>query len=249
MSDNAAHPNTRITIGGLSIALAMIASSIILAQGALKVVRFNREVITVTGSAQQEIKSDYIVWNCEFSSRSSGLQDAYARLQEDLAKVKTYLTEKEIPEEEITISAVETETVFKRGQGFSETNEVEGYRLRQRIEINSSAVETIAEVSRQSSELINKGIELRSHPPQFFYTKLEDLKVEMLAKATENAKERAVNMAQAAGNRVGPIRSARMGVFQITPVNSTAVSDYGINDTSSLEKKITAVVRVTFAIE
>jgi len=53
---------------------------------------------------------------------------------------------------------------------------------------------------------------------------LDELKVEMLAKATENAKLRAENMVKATGNRIGFMRSAKMGVFQITPVNSTEIS-------------------------
>ena len=63
-----------------------------------------------------------------------------------------------------------------------------------------------------------------------------------------NAKKRAESIAKASGNKIGRIRSARMGVFQITPVNSYDVSDWGMNDTSSLEKKVNAVVNVEFAI-
>ena len=70
----------------------------------------------------------------------------------------------------------------------------------------------------------------------------------MLAKATENAKERAISMAASAGNKIGLMRSAKMGIFQITPVNSYDVSWYGNNDTSSYDKKVTAVVNVVFAI-
>jgi len=71
----------------------------------------------------------------------------------------------------------------------------------------------------------------------------------MLAKATEDAKQRAISMANSTGNKIGAIRSAKMGVFQITPVTSTDVSWYGENDTSSLEKKVMAVVTASFAIE
>jgi hypothetical protein len=71
----------------------------------------------------------------------------------------------------------------------------------------------------------------------------------MLARATENAKWRAVSMVTAAGNKIGFMRSAKMGVFQITAANSTDVSDYGENDTSALEKKVTAVVAASFMIE
>jgi hypothetical protein len=60
---------------------------------------------------------------------------------------------------------------------------------------------------------------------------------------------RAENMVKATGNKIGSIRSAKMGVFQITPITSTDVSDWGVNDTSSLEKKVMAVVSASFAIE
>ena len=121
--------------------------------------------------------------------------------------------------------------------------------LAQEIEIRSSDVVKITEVSRQATELIEKGLEVISQAPEYFYTKLPELKLAMLSDATENAKKRAESMAKASGNKIGSIRSARMGVFQITPVNSFDVSDYGMNDTTSLEKKVNAVVNVEFAIE
>jgi uncharacterized protein len=100
-----------------------------------------------------------------------------------------------------------------------------------------------------ATELIDQNIQFESGAPEYFYKKRDELKLEMLAKATENAKSRAANMATATGNKIGFMRSARMGVFQITPITSTDVSDFGINDTSSLEKKVMAVVSVSFAIE
>jgi len=54
---------------------------------------------------------------------------------------------------------------------------------------------------------------------------------------------------KATGNKIGFMRSARMGVFQITPVNSTEIADWVMNDTTSLEKKVTAVVNAGFSIE
>ena len=56
-------------------------------------------------------------------------------------------------------------------------------------------------------------------------------------------------MLKATNNRVGKINSVKMGVFQITPVDSNNVSDMGINDTTSIDKKITSVVNVVFEIK
>ena len=86
-------------------------------------------------------------------------------------------------------------------------------------------------------------------PPQYYYSKLSDMKVNLLKEATTDAKVRAAAMLNATHNKVGNIESVRMGVFQITPVDSTSVSDMGINDTSTIEKKVTAVANVVFRIK
>lgn len=241
--------NTQIIILGLCIAAATIVSSVIFSKGFLSVTKFMREQITVTGSAQKNIKSDYAVWTGAFARRELLLADAYRKLGEDLAKVRSYLIAQGVGEKDIIVNQIDTETVYRKNEKGNSTNEIEGYRLKQTVELRSSDVDKISSISRSSTGLINEGIEFYSGSPEYFYTKLDELKVEMLAKATENAKLRAENMVKATGNRIGFMRSARMGVFQITPVNSTEISDWGMNDTSSLEKKVTAVVNASFSIE
>jgi len=241
--------NSQIIVLGICIAVATIVSSVILSGGFLKVMKFTREQINVTGSATEEIRSDYIVWRGEFARREADLKTAYKGLQEDLDKVKRYLASKGVSETETIISQVSTETVYKKNEKGNDTNDIQGYRLIQDVEIRSNDVERIAKVSRESTELIDQGIQFTSPAPEYFYTKLDELKIEMLAKATENAKQRAESMAKATNNKIGFMRSARMGVFQITPITSTDVSDWGMNDTTSLDKKVMSVVTVSFAIE
>ncbi|MBM3243459.1 MAG: DUF541 domain-containing protein, partial [Candidatus Omnitrophica bacterium] len=142
-----------------------------------------------------------------------------------------------------------TRILYKKNEKGNDTNEVEGYRLSQGIEVKSYDVKKVEDISRQSTELIEQDIQLISNAPEYFYTKLAELKIEMLSSATEDAKKRAATMAQSTGNKIGAIRSAKMGTFQITPVNSYEVSWYGNNDTSSYEKKVMAVVNASFAIE
>jgi len=241
--------NSQIIILGICIAVATIVSSMILSKGFLKITKFVREQINVTGSAQKEIKSDYIVWKGIFSTRQADLKTGYKKLNDDLEVVKKYLSGKGIDEKEILISQIATSKVYKKNEKGNNTNEIQWYLLSQTIEVRSKDVDRVDKVSRESTELINENIDFESQAPEYFYTRLDELKIEMLAKATENAKRRAENMVKATGNKIGSIRSARMGVFQITPVTSTEVSDWGVNDTSSLEKKVTAVVSASFAIE
>ena len=241
--------NSQIIILGICIAVATIVSSVILSGGFLKVMKFTREQISVTGSATKEIRSDYIVWRGEFSRREANLKTAYKNLKSDLDKVRAYLGSKGVKDDELTIYQVATETVYKKNDKGNDTNDIQGYRLSQGVEIRSYDVDKIDKVAREVTELIDQGIEFTSPAPEYFYTKLDELKIEMLARATENAKERAVSMVRATGNSIGFMRSAKMGVFQITPVTSTDVSDWGVNDTTSLDKKVMAVVTVSFAIE
>ena len=241
--------NSQIIILGICIAAATIVSSMILSGGVLKVMKFTREQISVTGSATEEITSDYIIWKCNFSRRDTGLKAAYASLKGDLEKIKSYLKSKGVADDDINISSVATTTVYKKNKEGNDTNDIQYYLLYQSVEIRSNDVGKITDVSREATELIDQGVELESQAPEYFYMKLDELKIKMLAKASENAKLRAENMVKAAGNRIGLMRSARMGVFQITPATSTDISDYGMNDTTSLDKKVMAVVTVSFAIE
>ncbi|MDO8535816.1 MAG: SIMPL domain-containing protein [Candidatus Omnitrophota bacterium] len=241
--------NSQIIVLGICIAVATIVSSVILSGGFLKVMKFTREQISVTGSATKEIKSDFIVWKGTFSRRDIDLKTAYEALRSDLEKVRQYLASKGVDQKEIIISPVTTVTLYAKNEKGYDTNDIEGYRVSQEVEIRSKDVDRIAQVSRESTELIDQGIGFESPAPEYFYVKLDELKIEMLGKATENAKLRAANMAKATGNKIGLMRSARMGVFQITPVTSTDVSDWGVNDTTTLDKKVMAVVTVSFAIE
>ena len=241
--------NSQIIILGICIAVATIASSVILSGGFLKVMKFTREQISVTGSATKEIRSDYIIWKGTFSRRDSNLKTAYTGLKNDLEKIKRYFTSKGVDENEVAVSSVGTNVVYRKNEKGNDTNDIQYYSLSQAVEIRSSDVEKITDVSRESTELIDQGVEFASQSPEYFYKKLDELKLEMLSKASENAKQRAENMVRAAGNKIGLMRSAKMGVFQITPATSTEVTDWGTNDTTSLDKKVMAVVTVSFAIQ
>lgn len=241
--------STQIIILGICFVIATVVSTVILSKGLLQIKKFSSEVVSVTGSAEKKIASDYIVWGAEFSRQEADLKIGYKRLQDDLNKVKVYLTSKGIKDDELIVSQVNTQVLYKKNEKGNDTNQVEGYRLLQGIEVKSYDVKKIEDVSRQSTELIEQDIQLISNAPEYFYTKLAELKIEMLSSATEDAKKRAATMAQSTGNKIGAIRSAKMGTFQITPVNSYEVSWYGNNDTSSYEKKVMAVVNASFAIE
>src|SRR6185295_2896097 len=98
-------------------------------------------------------------------------------------------------------------------------------------------------------ELIEQGIDVDAEPLEYLSTELTKAKLDALGAATHEARQRAEIIVQGLGGKLGAMRSSTLGVYQITPRDSTEVSDYGINDTSSREKDVTAVVSATFAVQ
>ena len=207
------------------------------------------QTITVTGSARKRITSDLVVWRSAISYQAPTLSEAYRSLAEAVPRVKAYMVSKGIAENQITVSSISSQTLHGTNSEGAETSDITGYSLRQELSVRSTEVEKIGQIAREATELINQGILIESMAPEYLYTKLGDLKIEMLAEAAKDAKRRAEQIAQSTDSSIGTVRTARMGVLQITAADSTDVSDSGMNDTSSLEKDITAVVNIGFAVD
>jgi hypothetical protein len=237
-----------VFFAGVALAIGLVLASII---GGWSFVRGRRgdQVITVTGSARKNIRSDLVIWKSSITYQATTLADAYRSLSEAVPRVKAYLVNKGIPENLITVSAISSQTLHARTSEGEDTGQITGYSLRQELQVRSTEVDKISQIAREATELINQGILIESMPPEFHYTKLGDLKIEMLAEAAKDAKERAEKVAESTNSSIGSVKTARMGVMQITPADSTEVSDMGMNDTSSLEKTITAVVNIGFEID
>ncbi|MFN0031010.1 MAG: SIMPL domain-containing protein, partial [Flavobacteriales bacterium] len=113
--------------------------------------------------------------------------------------------------------------------------------------IESNEVEKVEQISREVTELIDQGIEFYSDSPRYYYTKLNELKIEMLAEASKDATLRAQQMATNAGSKLGNLRSADMGIFQITGSHSEEEYSWGGTlNTSSKNKTASITVRMQF---
>ena len=208
--------------------------------------------ISVTGAGSENFTSDLIVWEGRFSQMSENLESAYNQLNRDKNTVKSYLIEKGIKEENIVFNSVQTDE--QREQKYQNGNYVgsifKGYQLTQSVKIESNDVELIESVSREITELLNKGVQFNSTPPRYYYTKLADLKIEMISKATEDARVRAEKIAENSGGTLGELKSANMGVFQITGQNSG--EDYswsGAYNTADKRKTASITMRLEYEIK
>lgn len=228
---------------GACLIFALIASAKVISNN------FSKDEITVTGSASEIVTSDSGVWRFQIKAQAPTRGEAYRALTSQKPVLLAFLKNSGIKEAEIEFLGINDYARYKTAPNGFSTQEVIGYNYEQTVKINSKDVELIKKLHLEIPSLIEKGIVINSFEPNYLYSGLSDKKAELLQKATADAKMRAKEMLKATNNRVGKIRSVRMGVFQITPPDSNEVSDWGINDTSSIEKKVTAVSNVVFGIK
>jgi hypothetical protein len=234
--------------GMIALTVGLVAASALTA-GAVKGLRRADDVIEVTGSARRPILSDIAVWRVSVSAEGPTQQAASAALNDPAQRVMAFLRQNAVPDSVVTMGPLEPAPIYRILENGTTTGEVLGYRVSQGFTVRSTDVNGIKALAQRADVLIREGVPLAAGAPEYLYTKLSDVRTQMLADATEDAHRRAQAIAKSVGSEIGGVRSARSGVFQITPRNSTEVSDYGINDTSALEKDITAVVRVGFAVD
>jgi len=229
------------------IGAALIICSIIIA-GAYKQGKKENQTITVTGSAKKIITSDFGILRGSLASGASTADQAYKELQNQKPALIKYLAAQGFPQDKITFYTVIMNPRYEVTSNGFQTGNVIGYSYSQRIEIQSNDVQKIKQISLDISRLVESGINFTVETPEYFYSKLAELKIEIQAEAAKDAMVRAKKIAEATSSSLGNITGARMGVLQITPKYSNMVSDMGVNDLSSIEKEITAVVNATFEL-
>lgn len=235
--------------GTFSLAVAMIVTAYLL--GNSWNYRYkSQETISVTGLSTKDFSSDLIVWNGSYSRKNLELRSAYTQLKADETNIRNYLVRKGIAEKEIVFSSIEIDKQFSYRydeNGRQTGSDFTGYNLTQRVKVESRNIDRVEEVSRQVTELIEQGIEFYSSEPSYYYTKLADLKLDLLAKAAADARKRAQTIADNSGTSISGVRKATMGVFQITGQNSNEDYSYGgVFNTGSREKTASITIRMEF---
>jgi hypothetical protein len=234
---------------GFAISLSVVFAAYLLSD-AFRNRNESDRVISVTGLGSKDFSSDLIVWSGSFHKMNPELRIAYAELDAARGAIKSYLEQKGIPSSEIIFNAIDIEQQFDTRydeNGNQLSSVFKGYRLQQSVQIESRQVELVEEVSRNVTELINSGIEFYSNKPSYYYTKLAELKIEMIAEATKDASLRAQKIAENAGGSLGDLKSADMGVIQIVGQNSS--DDYswgGSFNTASKNKTASITVNLQY---
>ncbi|MEA5000323.1 MAG: SIMPL domain-containing protein [Endomicrobiaceae bacterium] len=225
------------------ISSALVISSVVL--GIFFVIAKQPEqTIRVVGQGTKNIISDVAKWNINISKNTgiANQQEGYSQVRSELKKIKKFLNDNAVEDKDILIEPVNSYPLYGN-------NGVNGYSFNQRVVVRSSDVAKIENMALDSDRMSQAGIFLQNSAIEYFISNLAEMKAEMLAIATSDAKLRAEEIAKSTGNKVCSLVSAKSGVFQIRQPLSTEVSDYGIYNTSSKEKEVVVTVSAVFNIK
>ncbi len=220
-------------------------------------VRFKRTSsggISVTGSSYRDFKSDSATWSCYYSVKGETTKEAYEIVKINSDKIKKYLLDNNFKEEDISFSNVRIQQDFTyeyNDKGSIIAEYPDGFTLTQQVNLHSFDVDLIDFISRDATSLIDEGIDLNSESPEYYYTKLDELKLVMIEEATQNARDRIDRIALNAQSKVDKLLNANLGVFQITGYNSSSeeFSYSGAYNTYSKFKTASVTVKLYYAIE
>jgi len=230
------------------IALAIIISAFLIS-GVAKDYTKKDQTINVTGSAKRDIVSDLGKLSFSISINAATQLEGMREINNQKPALIAFLNAKGIVADKIKLKPVNAYPNYEMGVNGYQTSRISSYTVSQELGIESNNVQLIENISLEASSLLEKGLNVNIFQPEYYYTKLAPMKIEIQAEAAADAKNRATKIAEATGRKIGPLTTARMGVLQITPENSNNISDYGMNDVSSIKKEITAVVNATFLVD
>jgi hypothetical protein len=236
----------------LVVALALVVVAVI---GSLTF--FNRskadDVLTVTGMGSIDFQSDIVTWEARFQGEAMELTTAYERLGRAKAALVDFLGAKKIATADWFFQPVSIEKQFTpiiNDKGNQVGEDFAGYLLTQAIRVQSKDIDAVEVASREVTDLIQKGFTIQSGSPQYFFSGLADLKLKLIATASQDAKNRARQIAANVGGSLGKVRYSNMGIIQIIAENSPVDDSWqGSYDTSSRKKTATVTIKVQYELK
>lgn len=239
-------------LGSGVLAIAIIVAAIV-GGNALMHRNDRPKTVSVKGGADRDFVSDLVVWEVTVNSLSATPLEGLRDVERQRKLLRTFLLNKGIAEEELVFGGV---TYVENVTGYYDTNQsryVEiknGYNVSQTATVTSAKVDEVEKVARAVGELIEQNVTAHAATPRYYYTKLADLKLEMVAAAASDARERALQIAKESKGKLGGLRKSAMGVFQIVGRHSEEDYSWGGNfNTSSKEKTVSVTVTSEFLIK
>jgi hypothetical protein len=204
---------------GVFIFLGLFTFGYLLRNAVIKFKEYERTV-TVKGLSEHEYQADIVIWPIQFNVASNDLKDLYNSIEASSSEIKAFLTTNDISANEITFSS--PAITDKSAQQFGNTAKAEfRYSAFQTVTVYSKNVERVRKLMSALSELGKKGIVFTGDnyqkQPEYIFTRLNEVKPDMIEEATRKSREVAQKFAADSDSKLGKIKRASQGQFSITP--------------------------------
>ncbi len=203
-------------ISSVIIAIGLIGLGCGIRSG-LRIMAQRDQVVDVRGLAEREVKANKVTWPIVCREVGNDLQSVYDRISRDNEMITEFLVSNGIAREDIYISSPEVNDTQARLYGSQDTPF--RYLIKTVVTVASDQVDKVRDLINRQGELLRKGVAIQAgdynNQTIFEYTQLNDIKPEMIAEATKNAREAAKKFADDSESKVGKIKSARQGQFTI----------------------------------
>lgn len=241
MSDNRLTPAIPAAVFGGLLAIGLIVGGGLIGDGVVNA-RVGDRAVTVRGLAERDVQADVAVLPLRFTAAGDSLSDVQARIDADLAAVRRFLAEQGYEDSEISIGRLEVADLMSREYG--PQNFHNRFILAQRVSVRTGDVERVQATTRALNDLVRQGVVLQEfRGPSYVFTGLNAVRPEMIAEATASARSGAEQFAEDSGARLGPIKQATQGSFQIL------ARDAGDEDESSTpNKRVRVVTTVSYQL-
>jgi hypothetical protein len=210
--------------------------------------RASDRFVTVKGVAEREIEADLALWPLQYVATDNDLGRAQQKIEASRKAILTYLAGRGVDAEHTQLQGLRVEDRLARSMGQIPVES--RFTITQTLMVRSDDPAMIRTASQGVGELVDAGVVLASSGgwsggPTYVFSRLNDFKPEMIAEATASAREAAEKFAQDSGERVGAIRRANQGVFQILPRDPAP----GVSEENQLEKTLRVVTTVDYLLE
>ncbi|MEA1916202.1 MAG: SIMPL domain-containing protein [Campylobacterota bacterium] len=206
------------TIISLGLVLGLTLLGYLLGGSIIKYKELDRTV-TVKGLAQKEVKADTVIWPIKYIVASNDIDIMYKKLEKDTKMLNKFLLDYGFSKNEITISAPKIIDKFTRDYGNQDKIKFR-YSGTQVMTLYTSSVDKARDAMREISNYGKKGVIFSSNNyssnVEYIYTKLNDIKPQMIDNATQNARQVAKKFAVESSSKLGKIKNARQGQFSIS---------------------------------
>jgi hypothetical protein len=220
------------------LTIGLIAGGYLLGDGLLRAKMADRSV-TVRGLAERDVTADLATWTIAYSAQSTDLQSAQTDIDQDTNAITAFFKELGFQADALKPTGANVNQYSNNG--------IPQYTIRQRLSLRTNDIDKAQAAVARQFDLVRRGVVLEDGSGMSYtFTKLDEIKPEMVAEATKDARKSAEQFAEDSGTDVGGIKSATQGYFSIDSRDGDA-GGYGVTDTPY--KKVRLVTTVNFYLD